>query len=183
MLSSRSNSVMRNKQLVFCCSRVGTVDNGARPHAPKTARASKSTDGVASRIPLAARGLRTPNTLEEEGAEGSLPPCESRGSQCRLHRRSRSHRLVLSSLSLRERRCPRILDQRRHAVGGARRLRVSSPEGADRRMGDCPCWSLDWLLMRKVPFCDRGSGAYPVRGRAVRPGLRTESLDGMSILI
>ena len=27
---------MRNKQLVFCCSRVGTaVDNGAQPHAPK----------------------------------------------------------------------------------------------------------------------------------------------------
>ena len=56
--------------------------------------------------------VRTSNTLEEEGAEGSLSPCESRGSQCRLHRRSRSHRLVLSSLSLRERRCPRILDQR-----------------------------------------------------------------------
>jgi hypothetical protein len=103
---------MRNKQLISCCSRVGTVDNGARPHAPKTARASKPTDGVASRIPLAARGVHAPNTLADEGAAGSLSPCESRGSQCRLHRRSRSHRLVLSSLSLRERRCPRILDQR-----------------------------------------------------------------------
>ena len=104
---------MRNKQLVFGCYRVGTaVDNGARPHAPKTARASTSTDGTASRIPPAARGLRTPNTLEEEGAEGSLPHCESRGSQAgytvgvgRIGWSCRLYRFV-------ERRCPRILDQR-----------------------------------------------------------------------